>query len=564
MIGTVVTHLLESTVFALGMALLTVAFSANGAHVRFWLWFAASVKFLVPFAAIVELGKRLRWDSAPTVALDAALPMRLGEFFPQGDAFAFGPLTTTSPVFPAPPQISLVTVLLLIWGTGVAFLLCRWTLQWLKLRTILKASTPALIDAPIPVRFSESLYEPGLVGMFRPTMLLPSGIAAQLTPAQLAPVIEHELAHWRRRDNLTAAIHMLVELLFWFHPLVWWVGLRLVAEREQACDEAVIERGTDPRHYADSILEVCRFYVRSPLACASGVSGASLKHRVEKIMENAKLIRLSGIKLTVLSTFAAGTLLVPVAVGLFTSLPSVAQAPSIAPTAVASPAPSVRTNASPGTEAMLRRHIASLEKGQQNFEDMGPRLEKAAREQQAEILPRFQKLGDFKTLTFKGVARRMDFYEAEFANGRVDFWIAPLQPDGKVNGLFFHILPTPEEEAAIKQRIATGKPDPEREALLRQEIDGQQKGEIRPEIRTPALTARVTKYWQMIQDDNEWLGKFISLQFLHVDQRGWDVYDATYANGHMIYRVGPLTEHKLAGLMRSAPKKLNSEPRMDK
>lgn len=550
MMAMVVRHLLESTVFALVMALLTLAFSANGAHVRFWLWFAASVKFLVPFAVIAEVGQRLRWESAPTVALDAALPMHLGGFFAQGDAFAFAPLTTAIPVFPAAPQMSLATVLLLAWGAGAAFLLCRWALQWLKLRAVVKAATPAPIDAPIPVRFSGSLYEPGLVGLFRPTLLLPNGIAGQLKPEQLALVIEHELCHWRRHDNLTLAIHMLVELLFWFHPLVWWVGLRLVAEREQACDEAVVARGTDPGSYANSILEVCRFYVRSPLACASGVAGASLKHRVERIMEDGKLIRLSGVKLTLLAMAAAGTLLVPAAVGLFTSRPAVAQAQSATSPAAASPVASVRTTASPGTEAMLRRHIAFLEKGQVNFEDMAPALEKAAREQEAQALPRFQKLGTFKTLTFTGVGMGgIDTYEAAFANGRVEFRIAPLQPDGKVNGLSYSILPTPDEEAALKARIVASKPDPEREALLRQEIEGQQKGEIRPEIRTPALTAGATQQWQQIQQNNKRLGKFVSLQFLHVDSRGWDVYDATYENGHMIYRVGPLIDHKLNGLL---------------
>ena len=40
----------------------------------------------------------------------------------------------------------------------------------------------------------------------------------------------------RRRDNLTTAIHMGVEALFWFHPLLWWLGARLMEERERACD----------------------------------------------------------------------------------------------------------------------------------------------------------------------------------------------------------------------------------------------------------------------------------------------------------------------------------------
>ena len=57
---------------------------------------------------------------------------------------------------------------------------------------------------------------------------------------QLEAVIAHELCHVRHRDNLIAAIHMFVETVFWFHPLVWWIGKRMVEERERACDEEVL------------------------------------------------------------------------------------------------------------------------------------------------------------------------------------------------------------------------------------------------------------------------------------------------------------------------------------
>ena len=59
---------------------------------------------------------------------------------------------------------------------------------------------------------------------------------------------------------------MLVEAMFWFHPLVWWIGARLVEERERACDEEVLSLGSEPRVYAEGILNVCKLYVESPLA----------------------------------------------------------------------------------------------------------------------------------------------------------------------------------------------------------------------------------------------------------------------------------------------------------
>ena len=59
MMETISDHLWQSTVFAAGIALLTLAFRHNRAHVRYWLWLAASVKFLIPFAALLWIGARI-------------------------------------------------------------------------------------------------------------------------------------------------------------------------------------------------------------------------------------------------------------------------------------------------------------------------------------------------------------------------------------------------------------------------------------------------------------------------------------------------------------------------
>ena len=52
-------HLWQSTVFAGVIALLTLAFRRNRAHVRYWLWLAASMKFLVPFSALLWIGTQI-------------------------------------------------------------------------------------------------------------------------------------------------------------------------------------------------------------------------------------------------------------------------------------------------------------------------------------------------------------------------------------------------------------------------------------------------------------------------------------------------------------------------
>jgi uncharacterized protein (TIGR03435 family) len=168
----------------------------------------------------------------------------------------------------------------------------------------------------IEILSSRSALEPGVFGIFRPVLLLPAGIEERLSEAQLQAVLAHELCHIRRRDNLATAIHMVIESLFWFHPLVWWIGARLVEERELACDEEVLQLGADPEIYAESILQVCQFCFESPLPCVSGITGADLKRRIESIMTPRLTQQLEPGKKLLLALLAVAAIAGPIAIGV--------------------------------------------------------------------------------------------------------------------------------------------------------------------------------------------------------------------------------------------------------
>ena len=135
--------------------------------------------------------------------------------------------------------------------------------------------------------------EPGIFGVFRPRLIWPRRLSERLEDEHMEAIVAHELVHVRRRDNLTAMLHMAVEAMFWFHPMVWWIGKRRVEERELGCDEEVVTRSGEARVYAEAILNVCKLYVESPLECVSGITGADLKKRIEEIMSGRIAVRLS-------------------------------------------------------------------------------------------------------------------------------------------------------------------------------------------------------------------------------------------------------------------------------
>jgi uncharacterized protein (TIGR03435 family) len=152
--------------------------------------------------------------------------------------------------------------------------------------------------------------------MVRPVLLWPARISERLGEAHLEAILAHELGHVRRRDNLAAALHMVVEAVFWFHPFVWWLGTQLVDARERACDEEVLARGSRPQVYAESILKTCEFCVEAPLACVSGVTGADLKKRIVRIMTQRTAARLSFSRKLVLAASAAVAVAGPIVLGL--------------------------------------------------------------------------------------------------------------------------------------------------------------------------------------------------------------------------------------------------------
>jgi hypothetical protein len=118
--------------------------------------------------------------------------------------------------------------------------------------------------------------------------LLPSALLGRLTASQLDAVLAHEREHIDRRDNLVTHLQRLVETLFWFHPLVWWIGRQITEERERAVDEAVLDRGHDAREYAEGILAVCRHcHELSHMRGTSSALSGNLTRRIRGIIHSA-------------------------------------------------------------------------------------------------------------------------------------------------------------------------------------------------------------------------------------------------------------------------------------
>ena len=314
MISELANHLWQSTLFAVAVGLLTLMCRKNHAGVRYWLWFSASVKFFIPFTLLMALVDRLEWASRSPQIATPAVSATLAQV---SRPFVVDPAVGFLSVQEAPRSVDWFALAILgIWVSGtIAMTVVRFR-TWRQIRAAVRASSPwtiaSLAMPGVDVRSTPGVMEPGVVGLWRPVLLVPSGIEDDLTPRQLASVLTHELCHVRRRDNMTAAVHMIAEAVFWFHPLVWWIGSRLVDERERACDEEVVRTLGEPQTYAEGIVNVCRRYVESPLVCVSGVSGSNVKNRIRDIMTNRAVAKLSVAKKAVLAAVGTVAVVAPI------------------------------------------------------------------------------------------------------------------------------------------------------------------------------------------------------------------------------------------------------------
>ena len=330
-------HLWQSTLFCVLAGILTLVLRKNQARVRYWVWLTASVKFLLPFSLLIVLGSHLAKPQVSTPA--QVIVYSAVEDFSQ--PFAAQPIPIIYQSRPTATPVSLLHLLpamvVALWLVGIVVVLLRGLIAWVRIsRMVHEAASvgegpevearrrlESSLGVRTPIRLVRSLdwMEPGIFGIFRPVLIWPDGLSKHLDDRHIEAILAHEVCHVRRHDNLTAVLHMLVEAVFWFHPLVWWMGARLEEERERACDEEVSILCNQPHVYAESILRVCKFCSESPLACVSGITGADLKKRVVQIMTAGVACKLTRAKKLLLAGVTVCVLAAPVALGMVRMIP---------------------------------------------------------------------------------------------------------------------------------------------------------------------------------------------------------------------------------------------------
>lgn len=128
-------------------------------------------------------------------------------------------------------------------------------------------------------------------GLFHPSVILPEVAIQRIGTAEMAALLEHELAHIERRDVLAALAQRILIALLWWSPAMYWISRRIDEEREAACDETAVARTGDARAFARSLTSQAetQLWARAPKMAVGAIGRRSqFGRRIKRLVEMAK------------------------------------------------------------------------------------------------------------------------------------------------------------------------------------------------------------------------------------------------------------------------------------
>ena len=245
----------------------------------------ANVWFALAILPIVLLGLRAGLGISLFPLIDAAM-MKLVGLQQIGQSIYTRSNGFWMPVSSVPPLVSTVACM---WGFGAGailiargyqiFLAHQFTL-WSQESEDARLNNEANefqksygVIAPARIRLSQLLRSPLVVGVWRFTLIMPAGLAAQLDDEQLRAILAHEYAHIARRDTRVLTLLVLAEALFWFSPVTWLVHREWATNRELDADqEAIVRSHIEPKQFASLLLDVITSNPQPRLQTALGAT----------------------------------------------------------------------------------------------------------------------------------------------------------------------------------------------------------------------------------------------------------------------------------------------------
>ena len=143
------------------------------------------------------------------------------------------------------------------------------------------------INRNISIRSSHMINTPMVMGYIKPVILFPVGLINQLSTKEVEAILAHELAHIKRHDYLLNIIQIFTEILFYFHPAIWYISAQIRTERENCCDDLAIKHTGSSINYAKTLVKLQELELSGhEIALAFSGNRNSFKNRIMRILNH--------------------------------------------------------------------------------------------------------------------------------------------------------------------------------------------------------------------------------------------------------------------------------------
>ena len=144
------------------------------------------------------------------------------------------------------------------------------------------------LNTSVVLKVSKIVKAPVTIGFFKPIILFPIGMLTQLTLTEVDSILRHEMAHIVRKDYLINIIQSMMEIVLFYHPLVWWLSRVAREEREYCCDDAALTNTFEALDYAKTLVRIQELVIQQRQTLAMSFADQSLMNRIKRIMNLPK------------------------------------------------------------------------------------------------------------------------------------------------------------------------------------------------------------------------------------------------------------------------------------
>ncbi len=293
---------------------------------RYWLWMLVLVKLILPptFSSPVSFGRILGDKIAAPVTNSSAIvetkapaePLIIKTLDTSGQEKA---IATRAPI-PADTPVSVLAavaadntggsalswqaIVLVVWAGAAGAMVLLVIQRLFFVLGLIRQAQPAQglltetlefcrkrmsVNLPIRLKVSANATSPAVCGLFRPVILVPQDIGPSLGAGHLRPVLMHELGHIKRGDLWVNLLQTVLQIIYFYNPLLWLANAVIRRVREQAVDEMVqVAMGRKAQDYPETLLSVARLAFDRPALALRFIgvveSKSQLQGRIKKML----------------------------------------------------------------------------------------------------------------------------------------------------------------------------------------------------------------------------------------------------------------------------------------